>query len=718
MNKSLKVMTSAALLAGVVAPVAVTTVDAANSKVIVEKTPTVAKDYDSTKASGSYQNSDAITHVVFQTDDAGVYTGDRFRLTLPDGVKFVEEAYDGARAYAFTTQDKVQVKYVSEQTLELEITDNVASGKQNIVRLPLFVEVDTTGELKFTVDPLDSSLTAGTYTFAVAQGGSATATIEKVSSVGSGVSPLSVIRIDENAVNALGKDQQTITLKLPNNVEWNNTPTVEFTGGLTGSTLVSVTPSGRTLTIKFDPTDNRTARGSIFIKNAEIDVDEDAKFGEIVVDITGTEVDSQDLVVAEYADYGVSITLENEVPEIVAGAHPDGGADKDDLVTAKIKIKENVADSIASGRETKVEFPSWVKIIDVKTSDEKNVSFSKTGFNKDKNEFKFTATTSGKAEFVVKFYLSVQADKAGDITAKISGRAGIEGEAVVAKAIAPVSVEVKAADLQIGQKDQTLADIIITENVKEAIKDGKLKITLPNNVSFSEEPTVEVVEGNIEIDDVALADYDNGDDNVLELKVKGESTKPSKIKISGAKITLDRTVPVGPIVAKLGGDLVQNTTDDAVDYDTKFEDKDFVSKFVIANVVTPAPGQSVAQEVKFTIGSTTYTVGDEEKTMDVAPFVEGGRAYMPIRYVAEAVGVSKDSIFWDQATQTATLIKGDRVVQLTAGSKSLKINGASIAMDAAAQVKDGRVVLPIRFVGQALGANVDWNQADQTVTVK
>lgn len=44
-------------------------------------------------------------------------------------------------------------------------------------------------------------------------------------------------------------------------------------------------------------------------------------------------------------------------------------------------------------------------------------------------------------------------------------------------------------------------------------------------------------------------------------------------------------------------------------------------------------------EVVMTIGSATYTVNGAEKTMDVAPFINGSRTMVPVRFAAEAFGI-------------------------------------------------------------------------------
>ncbi len=54
---------------------------------------------------------------------------------------------------------------------------------------------------------------------------------------------------------------------------------------------------------------------------------------------------------------------------------------------------------------------------------------------------------------------------------------------------------------------------------------------------------------------------------------------------------------------------------------------------------------------------------------------------------------------------------------MTIGSKVMIINGASIDMDVAAEISNGRTMLPFRFIAQALGASVTFDDTAQTVTM-
>ena len=59
-------------------------------------------------------------------------------------------------------------------------------------------------------------------------------------------------------------------------------------------------------------------------------------------------------------------------------------------------------------------------------------------------------------------------------------------------------------------------------------------------------------------------------------------------------------------------------------------------------------------EIKITIGATTATINGEEKPLDAPAFIENSRTYLPVRFVAEALG---GTVAWDGSTSTATITK-------------------------------------------------------------
>lgn len=69
--------------------------------------------------------------------------------------------------------------------------------------------------------------------------------------------------------------------------------------------------------------------------------------------------------------------------------------------------------------------------------------------------------------------------------------------------------------------------------------------------------------------------------------------------------------------------------------------------------------------------------------------------------------------------QVATLTLGDKTVQVRPGVNQILVNGQAVAMDVAAEVQfPGRVMLPYRFIAEAFGATVNWDAPTRTVTME
>lgn len=90
---------------------------------------------------------------------------------------------------------------------------------------------------------------------------------------------------------------------------------------------------------------------------------------------------------------------------------------------------------------------------------------------------------------------------------------------------------------------------------------------------------------------------------------------------------------------------------------------------------------------------------------DVQPFVESGRTLVPIRGIAEAL---KFKVDWDSNSATATLSKGSSTVKIKMLSDTAVVNGKEVKMDVTARIKDGRTIVPLRFVSESLDCTVDW----------
>lgn len=134
------------------------------------------------------------------------------------------------------------------------------------------------------------------------------------------------------------------------------------------------------------------------------------------------------------------------------------------------------------------------------------------------------------------------------------------------------------------------------------------------------------------------------------------------------------------------------------------------------------PGRAMASvpDIAFLVGDTVYYDWGYNCTMDVAPFIDKGRVYVPVRYLAYALGIRERNILWDAPSQTVSLTKeGYGTISLKIGNKVMRKTAGQppVHMDTAPLIMDGRVFLPARYVAEAFGASVVWDRWDQMVII-
>lgn len=108
--------------------------------------------------------------------------------------------------------------------------------------------------------------------------------------------------------------------------------------------------------------------------------------------------------------------------------------------------------------------------------------------------------------------------------------------------------------------------------------------------------------------------------------------------------------------------------------------------------------------------------GDKVSFPDAQPFIDSnGRTQVPVRFVSEALGASVD---WNGTTKKVSVNLNSRKVILTVGKKEYEINSQSYQMDTVALLMESRTFVPLRFVSEALGATVIWEQNTKSVYIK
>jgi len=98
----------------------------------------------------------------------------------------------------------------------------------------------------------------------------------------------------------------------------------------------------------------------------------------------------------------------------------------------------------------------------------------------------------------------------------------------------------------------------------------------------------------------------------------------------------------------------------------------------------------------------------------VPPTKINGRVLVPLRGVFEALGAQVD---YEASTRTVLAAKDTTNLRLQIGSATAYVNGTPVKLNVPAQVILGRTLVPLRFVSEAMGAQVGWNPVTETVSI-
>ena len=96
------------------------------------------------------------------------------------------------------------------------------------------------------------------------------------------------------------------------------------------------------------------------------------------------------------------------------------------------------------------------------------------------------------------------------------------------------------------------------------------------------------------------------------------------------------------------------------------------------------------------------------------PVIVSGRTLVPIRAIIENMG---GTVEWNGEARESVLTYGEDVIRLTIDSQTAYLNDSASTLDTAPTIINGRTMLPIRFIAEAFGFDVDWDQEERTITI-
>ncbi len=645
----------------------------------------------------------------------------------------------------------------------------------DVLSIPLFVRT-TGGTASVSIDSLDSEFTSQGKTFAKTADGDTELSIEKVQNFYDD-DEVKNLYLEELVAGTI-EPGKYISLRV--NGDFNlkaakdGVKVTRITGD--GGTDVKVyKKDGDNKYVAFEPGDEAdeiylyvegTAKSTkatqYRIQGLKI-VEDGADFGdEASITVSGGGTSKQTIKIGNYEDFGVKLTAEDkDLPVIYAGAMANS---KYDNQTLKVTIEETVANSFIDNRKMEITLPEGVEFvndsgkrgaapdsIDDVTEDFKVYNFAgsesdvKKAMTLNDNGTKITISgkdlpdASGtnkdrkrKIEFSV--HVSAEADFTGDVVMTLGGPgvADKNVSATVATVKAPIEVRTAVNELKIDYRNTEIADITLVE--PEAglwAKDDIINLE-GERMSFESGAKAEVVNGDMKLDKFD-GDYIDVNDGVLSVKVSSRSSKtPAEIKISGLSLYMDRSLAAGNYKLKVFGEaknefFMNNYDKDGDDFANVFETQKVTVMDDFVKIVTAGRDKDDATfttKIVVPVGGDTITAGTKEIKLSEmqggacppAYINNDGYTMLPVRAVVEALNEIA-TVRWDDATKTCTIGFGQRVFSMTVGSKVLNLNGVSTALNAAPENKDGRVFLPLRDLGYALGlsdSQISWDSTTQT----
>lgn len=107
--------------------------------------------------------------------------------------------------------------------------------------------------------------------------------------------------------------------------------------------------------------------------------------------------------------------------------------------------------------------------------------------------------------------------------------------------------------------------------------------------------------------------------------------------------------------------------------------------------------------------------GEPVRFDSTGPIERDGRVLVPLRGVMEKLGAYVE---WMPGSRMVVATRGETKIELPLGSRWAEVNGGRVRLDVAADSYLGRTMVPLRFLSESLGADVQWSAATSTVSIE
>lgn len=110
----------------------------------------------------------------------------------------------------------------------------------------------------------------------------------------------------------------------------------------------------------------------------------------------------------------------------------------------------------------------------------------------------------------------------------------------------------------------------------------------------------------------------------------------------------------------------------------------------------------------------TLYINNKKIDTDVAPEIRNGRTLVPVRVIFEHMDAK---VYWNDTLKQVTIATTDKTIVLTINSNTVTVNSSRYVLDTAPVIKDGRTLVPVRFISETLGNKVEWDEKSRSVKI-
>lgn len=308
------------------------------------------------------------------------------------------------------------------------------------------------------------------------------------------------------------------------------------------------------------------------------------------------------------------------------------------------------------------------------------------------------------------FNTTIPANTFGNITLSLEGRAlHTPLSATVFDVQSPVTVEIEGIKAKSGLKDQFGGSIRITENTAHALQQGKkLFISLDtDSLQITTPPIVTVTKGDLQVGSPVIVP------GGIEIPVISHSTVPSTLAIKHFGLTLDGTVAAGKYEVAVGGPALSVQSGAFIDMSQGFK---FIDPIIVHNQFVLVDTEALENRViTFKLGEESYNLNGQYHHLDTPAYLDNGRVMVPIRYVAEALGIPADQTKFDAVDNVFTLYT-DKIIEIKVNSNELTIDGIPSLMSTDSKQVGKDIMVPMSEIANALDIEVSWDATLETAT--